>query len=136
VFRITLGTQGSGGTPAPQPWTGVAKPPRTRSTVSAFRRGKLTVGVRCLAVSRGTLRLVVSKATAKRLHLKSRTLASRSFRCDDDGRVDVRLKPSGKVRRALARHLRHRSLHVVLAVRARGAGGSATDTRKVVLRGR
>jgi hypothetical protein len=136
VFRITLGTQGGGGTPQPGPWAGVVKPPRTRSTVAAFGRGKLVVGVRCLAVSRGTLRLVVSRATAKRLHLKSRTLASRSFRCQDDGRVDVRLKPKSKVRRALARHLKHRSLHAVLSVRAVGSEGSTTASRRVVLRGR
>ena len=48
---------------------------RSQSTLKAFRKGRLTISLSCQAVEGGTVRLTVSRKVAKRLKLKSRTLA-------------------------------------------------------------
>jgi PKD repeat protein len=134
AFRIATPPQGGEQpTPEPDPWAAIAKPAASRATVAAFRAGRLKVGVRCVAVERGTLRLTVSRATARRLGVKSRTLAHRSFSCAD-GRVDVALKPARKVKRALGRH--GGTLRAVLTVRTAGENGRASAMRRVTLRRR
>jgi hypothetical protein len=87
--------------------------------------------VACQGVDRGKLSLKVSKTTAKRLRLKSTTLASGTVRCGDEGRGTLRLKPSSKVRKALART--KRSITATLSLRFTGA---ATDTQTVTFRGK
>jgi hypothetical protein len=120
--------------PDPKPWAAVVKPAATRTTVAALRTGKLSVGVRCLAVDRGTLQLTVSKAVARKLGLKSVTLAKAAVRCGADGRGTVTLKPGANVRRALAKKPKL-SLRVTLTLQLKGDGGSARAKRTLTLRG-
>ena len=49
-------------------------------TRSALRNGRFVVRISCQSVELGTVSLTVSKATAKRLKLKSATLAKRTRR--------------------------------------------------------
>jgi hypothetical protein len=98
--------------------------------VYRLRRAQFSVGVRCLAVDQGVLRLEVSRRTARVLGLQSRTLASARFECQADGRVTVRLKPSGRVRKALAEN-RRRSFSATLVVRMTGQGATARDRQQV-----
>lgn len=125
---------GGGGTLEPEPWAALMKPRQALSTVAKFRRGQLSVAVLCQAVERGTLRLEVSRAVARRLGLSSRVLAARTVRCDDSGRSTVTLKPSRRVRRALAGV--RRAISATLALKLSGAAGDAGDTVRVTLRGR
>jgi hypothetical protein len=128
AFAVTT-TQGSapGGdgpgadpAPAPDPWAAVSKPSRSRSTLARLRAGKLRVTVRCLAVDRATLRLIVSRAQARKLGLRSRVLASRTVRCGGGARATVTIKPKSRaVKRALRR--RHTALPATLELRGRGA---------------
>jgi hypothetical protein len=126
------GGAGGGADPAPAPdaWAGIVRPSDKRATVSRLRRSQFSVGVRCLAVDQGVLRLEVSRRTARALGLKSRTLASASIKCQADGRVTVRLKPSRKVRKALAEN-RRRSFTATLVVRMTGQSGTAADRQQV-----
>jgi hypothetical protein len=127
-------TPPGGGEPAPkpEPWTALGAVRSSQSTLAAFRRGKLSVTISCQSVERGTLRLAVSKRTAKRLGLKSTTLASAAVRCDG-AETTVTLKPSKRVKRKLAGK-KGRSLSATLSVRLTGDGGTATDTAKLTLR--
>jgi hypothetical protein len=94
------------------------------------RRGTVRVRIVCQAVDRGTVRLRVSRATARRLHLKSATLARRTTRCGEQGRTTVTLKPSKRTGRALARS--SRSVRAKLTLRF----GAARDTQTVTFRGK
>jgi beta-xylosidase len=117
--------------PKPRPEAELEDVGRRFKTVSALRGGRVKVRVACQAVDRGKLSLKVSKATTKHLKLKSRTLVRRTVRCGDEGRGSVTLKPSSKVRRALART--RRSITATLSLRFTGA---ATDTQTVTFRGK
>ena len=75
--------------------------------------------------------MTVTKAVAKRLKLASRTLAKSTVRCGDEGRATLTLKPSAKVRKALART--RKSITATLSLRLPGA---ATDTQTVTFRGK
>ncbi|HWK29672.1 MAG TPA: DUF1349 domain-containing protein [Solirubrobacter sp.] len=115
--------------PAPKPRPAAAIE-RVRGTVAALRAGKVAVRVSCQAVDRGTYSLTVSKATAKRLKLKRRTLARGTVRCGDEGRGSVKLKPSAAAKRALARSKR------VTATLALRFGGAARDSQTVTFGGK
>jgi hypothetical protein len=137
VFRIgpaAASPPPGGDTPAPSPqaWAAIVTPAGDRATVRRFRRGALSVGVRCLAVERGVLRLRASRALARELGLKSRTLARAAFSCQDDGTVAVRLEPSRRVRKALRGR---RSITAVLTLRMTGASGTANDSQRLRLGG-
>jgi hypothetical protein len=94
------------------------------------RHGRLRVRVACQSVERGTLKLTVSRATMRRLHLKRRTLARRTTRCGEHGRTTVTLTPSKRTRRALQRS--RRSVRAKLTLRF----GAARDTQTVTFRGK
>jgi hypothetical protein len=139
VFRIGAavaspppGTSDGGAAPAPAPeaWATIVTPAAERATVRRFRRGALSIRVRCLAVERGVLRLRVSRALARRLDLESRTLAQARFSCQDDGTVTVRLKPGREVRRALRGR---RAISAVLTLRMTGQDGNAGDSGRLRL---
>lgn len=130
------GGQGTppGGDPAPKPapWVALNEVRRSQSTLKAFRKGKLTISLSCQAVEGGTLRLTVSRKVAKRLKLKSRTLAQAEVLCE--GAVaEVTLKPGKTVRRKLAGK-KGRAVKATLSVRLGGDAGSATDSAKLTLR--
>lgn len=106
--------------PAPRPFAALETP-----RISTL--GRLTVGVSCQGVSRGRLTLTVDRATARRLKLKTRTLASKAIRCGEQGRATVSLSPPAAVRRSKS------AVRAKLTLRMTGA---ATDTQTVTLRGK
>ena len=120
--------------PAPKPFASLEDLSSKVSTVSALRAGKVKVNVSCQAVDRGTLSLTVTKAVAKKLGLKSTTLARGSLRCGAEGRGTLTLKPSSKVRNALAKT--KRSITATLTLRLTGTAGAARDTQDVTLEGK
>jgi hypothetical protein len=123
-------------TPAPRPRVSAALEDLAQRllTVTALRTGKVAVRVSCQGVDRGTLRLTVTRSVAKRLKLSSTTLAGGALRCGDEGRGTLTLKPSTKVRRALARA--KDSVTATLTLSLRGSAGSARDTQVVTFRGK
>jgi hypothetical protein len=120
--------------PAPKPSASLQELSSKVSTVSALRAGKVKVNVSCQGVDRGTLSLTVTKAVAKKLGLKSTTLASGSLRCGAEGRGTLTLKPSTKVKRALAKT--KGSITATLTLRLKGTAGTARDTQNVNLEGK
>ena len=73
----------------------------------------------------------MSKPVAKRLRLSSTTLASAAVRCDGAD-ATARLKPSKRVRRALARG--RGAIKATLTLRLTGDRGAASDTARLTLR--
>lgn len=120
--------------PAPKPDASIEDVSSKRSTVSALRGGKFAVRVSCQAVNKGTLSLTVTKAVARKLKLKSTTLARGSLRCGDEGRATLTLKPSSKVKAALAKA--KGSITATLTLRLSGADGVVRDTQTVTLKGK
>ena len=100
-------------------------------TLSALRGGRFKFNVSCQGVSRGTVTLTVERAVARKLKLKSGTLARKVLRCGDEGRATVSLRPSAAVRKALARS--KTSVRAKLTLRMTGA---AADTQTVTFRGK
>jgi hypothetical protein len=82
----------------------------------------------------GTAKLTVSRATARKLDLGSRTIRSREVRCWGAHTATVTLKPS----KSVARKLRDASgsIRLRLAVRMQDLGQPArTATKTITLRG-
>jgi hypothetical protein len=131
VFAIA-GPQGSS-PPALDAFVALASLPDRLKAGTLARKG-LRVRATCVSVGVGTVRLMVSKAVARRLGLKSRTLASRRVRCGDDLKVNAKLEPSRKIARTLRRA--RGTFNAVLTIRMSGQGGRANDTERMVLRGR
>ena len=76
--------------------------------------------------------MTVASKTAKSLRLKSGTLARGTVRCNGAGSRTVTLKPSAKVRRALA--AARGSVKVTLGVRLRAVGeADQKSTSKLTL---
>jgi PKD repeat protein len=112
-------------------WFGLQRPART--TLSRFARRGLQVTVTCTDAMSGSASLKVTRREARRLGLKTRTLASRPVRCALPGTESVTLKPSRRIRRALA--TAERSVRASLDVRMGVAGEPAkAATRRVSLR--
>jgi beta-xylosidase len=120
--------------PKPTPYASLEEVSSKLSTVSALRGGKVAVRVSCQSVDRGTLRLTVTKAVAKKLKLKSTTLAGGSIRCGAEGRGTLTLKPSSAVRNALSKA--KGSIEATLTLRLTGTAGAARDTQTVTFRGK
>ena len=97
---------------------------------SALAAGRLALTARCYAAGTGTLTLTVSRTTARKLRLKTITLASSRAECDGHGRFTVTLKPSVRVKRALARSRASLPLTATLKL------GATTTRRTLTLRGR
>jgi hypothetical protein len=117
--------QGSGRLPA---FVALTKVDR-RLAVGSLTRG-LRVRATCVSVGRGTLKLTVSRSVARKLGLRSRTLAGRSVRCSSDFGISVKLKPSRKVARKLKQA--RGTFRATLTLRM----GSAHDSQKLTLRGK
>ena len=109
-------------------------PRSSEISVAAFRRAGLRLRALCLGVESGRLRLSVSRRVARRLGLDGTTLASRSVRCGTDSRLSTRLKPSRRVTNALRRATG--SFRATLHLRMSGESGTASDTVRLVLRGK
>ena len=115
--------------PKPRPRAALEDLAARLRTVTALRTGRVAVRVSCQGVDRGTLRLTVTRAVAKRLKLSSTTLAGGALRCGAEGRATLTLKPSTRVKRALART--KSSITATLTLSLRGSSGSARDTQTV-----
>jgi PKD repeat protein len=100
------------------------------SSVRAFRARGMRVKVACEATGKGRATLKVTRKAARRLALRSRTVAARSLRCSAGKQVSVRLKPSRSTARRLAR-AKARALRLNLAVSVNGRGALR---RKVTIR--
>jgi beta-xylosidase len=118
--------------PAPRPFAALQRITTRVRTVSALRGGRFKFNVSCQAVERGTVRLTVTRSVARKLKLKSGTLARKVLRCGDEGRATVSLRPSATVRKALARS-KQKSVRAKLTLRMTGA---AADTQVVTFRGK
>jgi PKD repeat protein/plastocyanin len=88
-------------------------------SMTAFRRNGVRVTVSCASGARGKATLQIARTTAKRLKLKSRTVASRTVRCADGRKVTLRLKPSRLAAKRLAAR-KTRRLKVTLSVKLKG----------------
>jgi plastocyanin len=117
------------GTPAPTPraWASLRKP--TTRQLRVLLRGRLKLTATCSTLDRGTVKLTVTKAVAKKLRLKSRTLATGKSRCNANGRFVVTLKPTKAAKKAL-KHTR-RSVKVT----ARLAFPGLTTKQTITLTG-
>jgi hypothetical protein len=118
-------------TAAPQPFAAQEDVAARLRTLSALRGGRLKVNVSCQGVTRGTLTATVTRSVARKLKLKSGTLAKRSLDCGEEGRATVSLRPSAAIRRALSRT--KSSVRVKLTLRMTGA---RVDTQTVTLKGK
>jgi large repetitive protein len=85
------------------------------ASIATFARRGVKVTLSCAAGGVGHAQLRVSKAGARRLALSRRALASRQVTCVEGETVAVRVKPSGRVRRAI-RAERPKSLRLTLGL--------------------
>ena len=131
-------TIGGGGSdqpaPRPSPFVAIRKLDSTRIGMRALARSGLRVTATCTGADRGTARLQVSRRAARKLGLRSTTLARRSGRCDDRGRLRLALKPTARVKRALRRA--RGTVRATLAVRVADGSAASTDRLRLTLRGR
>jgi cytochrome c len=122
TIQVTVGPAVQGGVRGAQAELAVP------SSVRAFRARGLKVTLSCEASGTGRASLKVTAKAAKRLKLRSRTVAARRVSCVAGKQVSLRLKPS----RATARRLkRTRTLRLALSVSVKGAG---VVQRKVTIR--
>ena len=99
-----------------------------------FGRSGLRVRVACTGAMTGTAQLRVSAATARKLKLGRRTVASRGVRCYGAHTATVTLKPAKALRRKLVKGARgSRSVRLTLTVRMADVPKPATSTRKAVV---
>jgi plastocyanin len=117
-------------TPAGKPVTWASLEPASGLTVARLTSGRLKLTARCASAGKGSLKLAVTRATARRLKLKSSTLVVARASCDGHGRFTVRVKPSRTVKRALS-HWRG-----ALKVKATLKLGPKSSRRTFVLGGR
>jgi len=120
--------------PAPRAWVSFDPPRRASTTIAKLARGALKLTGHCTSVGDGKVTLTASKAQARRLHLRSRTLGTATAHCEDNGLFKVTIKSSAAVKRAL-KHYHGKALKVTATVTLRGAGGSSSSKRPVTLGG-
>ncbi|MBE2315413.1 hypothetical protein DVA67_005470 [Solirubrobacter sp. CPCC 204708] len=118
-------------TTAPKPFAAIADVSTRVRTLTALRAGRFRVNVSCQGVRRGKLIATVTRAIARKLKLKSSTLASKTLDCGEEGRATVSLRPSSAIRTRLARTTG--SVQVKLTLRMTGA---PADTQTVTLKGK
>jgi len=123
-------------TPAPRPraWASFEPQRVSELTVARLAAGKLKLIAHCASAGSGKVALAVTKSAARKLGLKSATLATAKASCDGHGRFTVNVKPSLKVRRALA-HSRA-ALKVTATLTLAGPGGQTSTRRSLTLEGR
>jgi PKD repeat protein len=100
------------------------------SSVRSFRARGMRLTMSCEASGKGRASLKVSRKAAKRLKLKSRTIASRRLTCTAGRELSLRLKPNRSTARRLAKS-KARALRMTLSVSVKGQG---TLQRKVTIR--
>ena len=100
------GAGGTGQTPVPPasddtPATFRLAGLASRMSAKRFAKRGLAVQVRCTGAMSGRVTLRVTKATARKLRLRSSTVATRDVRCYGEHTATVRLKASKSTRRKL-----------------------------------
>jgi extracellular elastinolytic metalloproteinase len=141
-FRGGAGTAGAGvtvsapgpgpaGTPGPPGVPGTLGPLPSLSVPSRGTHGAIRPSVRCALRCSVTARLVVSTATARRLGLKKRTIATLKRTLTTTQRRRLRLRVPAKVRAAM-RRAGLKSLRATLTIKAKHAGGRSKTVRKAV----
>jgi len=93
--------------------------------------GSIRPSVRCALRCTVRAKLVVSKATARRLGLKKRTLATLTRTLTTTSRTRLRLRVPAKIRRALKRK-GVKSIRATLTVTTRHIGGRSKTSKKAV----
>jgi plastocyanin len=118
--------------PTPVPPTAAKLKTLPRTTLAAFRKHGLRLASSCESGMRGKVQIQLSRREAHKLGLRrATTLASKAVKCGGNDKVTVRLKPSGRFKRALSKA--HRSVVTTVNV-TMGSGSTATsDTRRLVL---
>jgi hypothetical protein len=116
---------GGSGPPPPPATTATIKAPRTAKLATALA-GKLAVTVECSGACAATLRLELTRATARRLGV-AKVPARGSKRLAGAGQARVRLAFSATARRKLRRV---RKLTGTLAVKTRDASGTLIASRR------
>ena len=101
------------------------------ASLGTFRKRGVKVTLSCATGGEGSARLRVSRATARRLGLVRRALASRAVTCAEGETVAVRVRPGSRVREAL-RDRRVRSLRLTLRLSL--PGGEAVERRLTLRR--
>jgi hypothetical protein len=102
-----------------------------RVTAKRFAKRGIKVPVTCTGAMRGTAKLTVSAATARKLKLGSRTIRSRDVRCWGAHTATVTLKPTKSIARKLAKG--KGSIKLQLSVRMLDFGSPAKTTTKTIL---
>jgi PKD repeat protein len=119
--------------PDPVTWFGLNKPART--SLSKFMRRGLKVQVTCTDAMGGSAALKVTRRQARKLDLGGTTIARRSIECSGPGTESVTLKPSKRVRRALADASGSVKMRLDVRMRTAGAAGKSA-TQRLTLRRR
>ncbi|MEP6651633.1 MAG: M36 family metallopeptidase [Lapillicoccus sp.] len=130
---VTVGPPASGppGPPGP-PGTPPALGPVPSLTLPARgTKGSIRPSVRCALRCSVRARLVVSRATARRLGLTKRTLATLTRTITRTTRTRLRLRVPAKVRAALKRR-GVKSIRATLTITARHIGGRGRTSHRVV----
>ena len=104
----------------------------SRITRRTFVRRGVTVRVACTGAMDGTAKLTVTRAVRRKLKLGSSTLGRADVRCWGPHSARLRLKPSKRVARSLARKGVPRSVKMRVEVQMRDWGRPATTLRKTV----
>jgi hypothetical protein len=117
--------QGSGQVPPFVALTHVDRRLRVRSLTRGLR-----VRATCVSVGRGTLELTVSRAVARKLGLRNRTLARKSVRCSNSFGISTKLKPGRSVARRLKKA--RGTFGATLTLRM----GGVQDSQRLTLRGK
>jgi PKD repeat protein len=112
--------------PPPDPGAGNALRSVAPASIATFARRGVKVTLSCASGGVGYAALRVSRATARRLGVRTRAVASRRVTCVEGQTVAVRVRPSGKVRKAI-RATRPRSLRLIAQAGAPGRRGGAKE---------
>ena len=122
--------------PTPAPPVGPGPPPAlgplpSLSLPARGTRGVIRPSVRCALRCSVKAKLVVSRATARKLKLKKRTLANFRRTLTTTDRVRLRFRVPAKVRRA-AKRAGVKTIKATLTVTATHAGGRSKTVRRTV----
>jgi extracellular elastinolytic metalloproteinase len=113
-----------GTTPPPPPAAGPSVTISSRGS-----GGKLRITIKCATACRATGRATISSSLRRKLHLKSRTVATLSARLTTAGTRRLDLKLSSRVRSAMRRH-HVRSLRISVRIVAKDANGKSKTARR------
>ncbi len=112
----------------PGPAAGTVKVRATKTSLKRLAKRGLAISVTCPAACALTAKLTVSKAAARKLKLRGRTLATAKRSLKAAGTAKLRAKPSRKLAKRIRRQ---RKLAITVTVRA---GGKQAGTTRLTLK--